>query len=71
MCYSLFAALFSKIVLSHPPFKYPRSAPVYVPSFRRNTCINITGLISTFLFMSYFVGKIYSDPPYVYDLVLV
>ena len=28
MCYSLFAALFSKTFLSHPPFKYPRSAPV-------------------------------------------
>ena len=27
MCYSLFAALFSKTFLSHPPFKYPRSAP--------------------------------------------
>ena len=27
MCYSLFAALFPKIFLSHPPFKYPRSAP--------------------------------------------
>ena len=27
MCYSLFAALFSKTFLSHPPLKYPRSAP--------------------------------------------
>ena len=27
MCYSLFAALFSKTFLSHPHFKYPRSAP--------------------------------------------
>ena len=27
LCYSLFAALFSKTFLSHPPFKYPRSAP--------------------------------------------
>ena len=31
MCYSLFAALFSKTFLSHPPFKYARSAPV-IPS---------------------------------------
>ena len=29
MCYSLFAALFSKTFLSHPPFKYPRSAPAF------------------------------------------
>ena len=28
MCYSLFDALFSKTFLSHPPFKYPRPAPV-------------------------------------------
>ena len=28
MCHSLLAALFSKTFLSHPPFKYPRSAPV-------------------------------------------
>ena len=27
MCYSLFAALFSKTFLSHPPFKPPGSAP--------------------------------------------
>ena len=27
MCYSLFAALFSKTFLSQPPFNYPRSAP--------------------------------------------
>ena len=30
MCYSLLAALFSKTFLSHPPFKYPRSAPGFI-----------------------------------------
>ena len=34
MCYSLFAALFSKTFLSHPPFKYPRSAPAFPQFFR-------------------------------------
>ena len=32
MCYSLLAALLSKTFLSHPPFKYPRSAPEKFPS---------------------------------------
>ena len=42
MCYSLFAALFSKTFLSHPPFKYPRSAPdtVHAGNFfpKSNSC---------------------------------
>ena len=32
MCYSLFAALFSKTFFSHPTFKYPRSAPAVLAS---------------------------------------
>ena len=36
MCYSLFAALFSKTFLSHPPFKYPRSAPAYTGGSSKN-----------------------------------
>ena len=33
MCHSLLDALFSKTFLSHPPFKYPRSAPAFTAVF--------------------------------------
>ena len=50
MCYSLFAALFSKIFLSHPPFKYPGSTPVLLRSLNwqpSNSLHGETSLIQT------------------------